>query len=104
MQPGMVQKVVIINRKDCCGDRLKSLEVRVGPNEVTNAEKGLISRNTICGMIAGPGKDGEIAVISCNPPIEGKYITLQTLDATVTHINFAEVWGFGNSSGTCKYN
>ena len=96
MNPGLVQSVIITNRKDCCGQRLKGVEVRVGHNQVKRTSQNLISKNSLCGKYAGPGSNGETVVINCNPSIEGKYVTIQTIDDKVTVINLAEVEIYGN--------
>ena len=95
--PGLVQTVIIINRKDCCGDRLKSVEVRVGPNEATKTGESHILRNSLCGRYSGPGSNGEIVNITCSAAIEGKYVTVQIMENI--QVNFAEVEVFGYSKG-----
>ena len=92
----MVQKVVITNRRSCCGDRLKSVEVRVGYDEATKSNQNLTSSaNIICGTFPGPGTNGQRVVVDCTPAgIEGQFVTIQTLDTTI--MNIAEVEVFGN--------
>ena len=92
-----MQTVIITNRKDCCGDRLKSVEVRVGPNEVTKADESQILQNSLCGSYSGPGSNGEIVGITCSPAIEGKYVTVQIVEDI--QVNFAEVEVIGGSKG-----
>ena len=96
MIPGFVHLVKITNRKDCCGRRLKNVEIRVGHNETKKTGQSLISRNILCGKYTGPGSNGQTVLINCDPAIEGKYVTIQTLDDTITKINIAEVQVFGN--------
>ncbi|XP_069815849.1 fucolectin-1-like isoform X2 [Dendropsophus ebraccatus] len=59
-EPRRIGAVVVVNRKDCCWDRLKGAQVRVGnatKNEnpvcgtITEAEPGLVSRLCCAGMV-----------------------------------------------------
>ena len=99
---GSVRSVQITNREDCCGQRLKNMEVRFGNTSVMKTEQVPISSNTVCGSFGGPGSDGELIVIDCNQTVEGKYVTIQTLDDTVTQINIAEVQVIGNETNAGK--
>ena len=95
--PGLVQSVIITNRLDCCGDRLKNVEVRVGHIEVKKNRPSLITRNSLCGNYTGPGLNGERVVIDCNPAIYGEYVTVQVLHDE--YLNIAELEVFGNKIG-----
>ena len=88
---GTVHYIKITNRVDCCGFRLKDMEVRVGEWKVTLENPRVISRNPVCGTYKGPGKDGEVVYIQCSPPLKGRYVTIQTLASGSQEINMAEV-------------
>ncbi|XP_035697814.1 uncharacterized protein LOC118430887 [Branchiostoma floridae] len=68
-----VQRVSILNRGDCCGERLKDFAVRVGPNED-------FSLNGQCGeTYTDTPTDGQTIVVYCNPPISGRYVSVQLM-------------------------
>ncbi|XP_078696559.1 sushi, von Willebrand factor type A, EGF and pentraxin domain-containing protein 1-like isoform X3 [Branchiostoma floridae x Branchiostoma belcheri] len=68
-----VRRVRILNRGDCCGERLKDLMVRVGPNED-------FSQNTQCGgTYTDTPTDGQTIEMHCNPPIAGRYVSIQVM-------------------------
>jgi len=79
-----VSSVTIINRKDCCGKRLKNAEVRVGMNPVPEGVNNKIEINTLCGFYEGPGTTGQQAKIACEIPISAKYVTIQLKDRDTT--------------------
>lgn len=61
-------------------DRSGTIDIRVG-NEgpFTNTAGGvIITANTLCGTISGPTES--IQWVICNPPIEGKFITIQQME------------------------
>ena len=77
-----VAKVEITNRRDCCGDRLKNIEVWVGNHAVTKqSQEGIsqqLSASTLCGKFDGQTTyhPGHVEVIECTQPIPGRYITM----------------------------
>ena len=58
-----VQKVKIINRLDCCWERLKNVEIRVGNHEATENVQGELSSNTKCKHWDGPARKGQVVEI-----------------------------------------
>ncbi|CAC5358024.1 unnamed protein product [Mytilus coruscus] len=62
-----VKQINIINRKDCCGNRLKNIVVTVGQNP-----HGM----KLCNNFKGPGKTGQIIMITCKRPIAGRHVKL----------------------------
>ena len=68
-----VNGIVITNRRDCCGERLAKVEIRVGDNQVTK-ENGRIAilKNDLCGEYQGPSQDGEVVHIRCSTPLTGR--------------------------------
>ena len=86
--PTNITNVTIVNRASCCGNRLKSVEVRAGMEKIPDGSKGQkLEINTICGHFAGPGENGATYVITCNTPILAKYITIQLLSENYLQIN-----------------
>ncbi|KAE8599863.1 hypothetical protein XENTR_v10017368 [Xenopus tropicalis] len=60
-----VGRVVIVNRKDCCSERLLGAEVRVGDSADNN--------NPVCGTVTNVSK--ETIVVSCEER-EGQYVSV----------------------------
>jgi hypothetical protein len=77
-EPTEVSDVTIINRKDCCGERLKDAVIRTGMSKVPDGTKNqLLTTNEVCGTYAGPAATGETVKIVCTQPKKAKYITIQ---------------------------
>ena len=70
-EPTYVTSLSIINRKDCCGGRLKNIEIRAGisPN---------IS-NEFIGRITGPGVTGDVHVLQFRTTLFVQYIKFQQI-------------------------
>ena len=72
--------VKLHNRQDCCGNRLKSVEVRAGKHVIEVNYKGKITANDVCGTFDGPGKNGGVHTVMCEYPISASVITLQIIE------------------------
>ena len=86
----------LVNRGDCCGERLHNVEIRAGLESVTeNTDGALVSDiNTLCSEFEGPGVTGETYKIICdNGPIEAEYITIQILGTEYLQISEIELIG-----------
>ncbi|XP_077868714.1 uncharacterized protein LOC144359426 [Saccoglossus kowalevskii] len=101
-----VYEVAIVNRIDCCSNRILNSEVRVGLSEV-------ISLNTPCGEKITQQQIAFTTIyLECVDPIVGRYVSVQIVDRS-DYLNFCEfqVWAEGNavdgntspswSGGTC---
>jgi len=101
LQPGsIVHRVHITNRVDCCGSKLRNLEVRVGNEVREQDQQGRLTSNSLCNNWVGPGKNGEVVVVECSQPITGKYITIQIMDKGHKEpMHIAEVEAFGTIAG-----
>ena len=87
-----VKGIVITNRRDCCGERLTKVEIRVGDNQVTKEnERTAILKYDLCGEYQGPAQDGEVVNIRCSTPLTGRYVTIQVTANEIQHMNIAEV-------------
>ena len=86
-----VEYIKITNRRDCCGERLSNIEIRVGNNEMSSLGRSANFRNELCGRYDGPAENGEVVWVSCQKPLLGKFITIQTLDNSNVYMNIAEV-------------
>ncbi|CAG2250594.1 unnamed protein product [Mytilus edulis] len=83
----MVKLIKIYNRKDCCGQRLRNIEVSIGMS---------LSSMQVCGYYKGPASNGEMIPISCREPKEARYVKVMMKDENTldTILNFAEVQVF----------
>ncbi|XP_078580869.1 uncharacterized protein LOC144864555 [Branchiostoma floridae x Branchiostoma japonicum] len=68
-----VNRVSVLNRGDCCGERLRNFQVRVGPNEN-------FAQNDQCGgtYTARPA-NGATIVVYCDQPMSGRYVSIQVM-------------------------
>ena len=69
--------ITIHNRQDCCGDRLKAIEIRAGEELIDEDHSGPIQENTKCGKFDGPGETGGVHTIICDRPIAARIVTIQ---------------------------
>ncbi|XP_071950910.1 fucolectin-like [Antedon mediterranea] len=71
--PIPISKIVIYNRGDCCGNRLRDAKVRVGNNNVSPFDKG----NDQCGATLSTSmiRTNPIEIV-CSPPITGQYVSV----------------------------
>ncbi|XP_019629805.1 PREDICTED: uncharacterized protein LOC109474031 [Branchiostoma belcheri] len=68
-----VNRVSVLNRGDCCGDRLRNFMVRVGPNED-------FTRNDQCGeTYTATPRNGATVVVYCDQPMTGRYVSIQLI-------------------------
>ena len=89
-----VHQVIIINRKDCCGNSMKNVALRVGLIKFT---KGMdLKDDEICAKYQGPGKNGEKIEIKCSSPMKGEYVSIHLIEHTPAKINLMEIITYGN--------
>ncbi|XP_053374918.1 sushi, von Willebrand factor type A, EGF and pentraxin domain-containing protein 1-like [Mercenaria mercenaria] len=62
-----VSKVAILNRSDCCSERLRNLTITVGETE---------SNMQLCATYEGPGGAGEIVNITCQTSLLGQFVRI----------------------------
>ena len=67
--PIKITSVTVGNRKGCCGDRLKNLEIRAGMNNDLT--------NEVVGFYKGPGKTGEQYTIRLKVPVVAEFLSFQ---------------------------
>ncbi|XP_078665745.1 myeloperoxidase-like isoform X2 [Branchiostoma floridae x Branchiostoma belcheri] len=69
----VISHVTVINRGDCCGERLRNFMVRVGPHEN-------LRENTPCGDIySETPSEGETIDVRCEEPISGRWVSVQLI-------------------------
>ncbi|XP_066435084.1 fucolectin-like [Eleutherodactylus coqui] len=80
LEPRTIGAVVVTNRNDCCWDRLKGAEVRVGNDHM--------NENPVCGTIteAEPG----LVTRLCCPGMVGRFVSIVVPDSDDL-LNFCEV-------------
>ncbi|XP_073227861.1 uncharacterized protein [Porites lutea] len=81
----LVNEVYVVNRGDCCGDRLNPFEIRVG----VNSSNGGIT-NPKCGD-GYSVPQGQGASFFCRPSLYGRYVTIRRHDERTEPLNFCEV-------------
>ncbi|XP_066270827.1 uncharacterized protein [Branchiostoma lanceolatum] len=86
----VISHVTIINRGDCCGERLQNFMVRVGPFED-------LRENTPCGDIySETPSDGETIDVRCAEPISGRWVSVQLIGRE-DYLSLCEVQVFSGS-------
>jgi hypothetical protein len=92
-QPQMVAGVELFNRADCCGDRLRNLEIRAGFDPVPEGTTGdvLLTQNARVGYFPGPGVNGGTYEIMFATSQLVQFITLQLTDRNYLHFNEVKV-------------
>ena len=78
-----LRSVTIINRYDCCGQRLKNLQVRAGVNP------GL--KNEVVGTFKGPGETGKEYLIPFDREVTAEYISFQIMEKGTLQVNGIKV-------------
>ena len=58
-----VERVELFNRKGCCWDRTRNVDVRISDELPTSADQ-MFSGGSLLGHFAGPGTDGQHIIIS----------------------------------------
>jgi len=94
VSPQTVTGVLILNRIDCCGYRLRNLEIRAGMTPVDEEFRGKLVVNKKVGEFAGPGVTRETYTIEFDEEVTAQYITLQLTDPnSILQINEIKVFG-----------
>mmetsp|Transcript_12659 Transcript_12659/g.22645 ORF Transcript_12659/g.22645 Transcript_12659/m.22645 type:complete len:280 (-) Transcript_12659:271-1110(-) len=88
-----VHRVRIINRQDCCTDRLRNFKISVS-NQMPSPALGqeITGTNAVCKHVTGvPNQD--VILITCDSPVVGRYLSLQILETQLLGICEVEVYG-----------
>ncbi|EFJ40737.1 hypothetical protein VOLCADRAFT_99432 [Volvox carteri f. nagariensis] len=102
-----ISRIVLYNRRDCCGEQLVNAEIRVGGALVSNSlTAAQINLNQLVRRVAGASTSGAIITVELRPPVTGRYITLQNFGNNATaraaSLQVAELQqhgaGYGNSA------
>ena len=88
----VVTRVTIFNRFDCCWERTKNLQVRVGYTKFIKGVNTLhLTANVLCATYQGPGTRGEEIALDCKRPITGQYVSVQLMQESTAALNFGEI-------------
>ena len=79
-----VKKVIIYNRGDCCGSRLRNILITLSSERDDDGEE--------CGRFDGPAFDGQVVEVRCKNKIAGKYVKIQRQDSGVLTLCEVEVY------------
>ena len=77
--------VIVVNRRNCCSNRLNDFEVRVG-NNLKNGGRG----NPVCGGKSRPLR-GEVVKIKCRRPLNGRYVSVLLPERKYSILTLCEV-------------
>jgi len=94
-----VQRVEIFNRRQCCADRTRNVDVRISDVLPTSGSQ-MFSGGTLLGRFVGPGSAGQRITIS-GQSMSGRFVIVQ-MDNGHDALNLKEVKAFGQSVGSCK--
>ncbi|XP_067026518.1 uncharacterized protein [Acropora muricata] len=84
-QVEQVNEVYIVNRGDCCGDRLNPFEIRVGP---ASSDNGITNPLFGSGLSVPQGKG---VSFFCRPALFGQYVTIRVTKKERLPMHFCEV-------------
>eukprot|EP00079_Xenopus_tropicalis_P026699 XP_012820587.1 PREDICTED: pentraxin fusion protein-like [Xenopus tropicalis] len=83
-----VGSVVIVNREDCCADRLKGAEIRVGSSPDNN--------NPVCGTVTDIS---QLTLTLCCKGLEGRYVSV-VIPGRNEYLQLCEVEVYGEEVTT----
>jgi len=85
-----VGKIIVVNRADCCAERLQNFEVRVGNVDSPKA-------NAICHYRYLAPISGEKTKLYCSRPTQGRYVYVRLRD--MEHLTLCEVEVYALKTG-----
>ncbi|XP_052066665.1 fucolectin-6-like [Mytilus californianus] len=78
-----IERIEIYNEPDCCGERLRDLDILIGPYH--NAMK-------LCAHYAGPSHTGDHLVFKCGGILPGRYVKLMMRRTEYLHVAEVKVF------------
>ena len=94
-QPVSVEKIVINNREDCCGDRFRNVEVWVA-DQLPNSGHQKFTGGHLLASFKGPAKKGDEITLSSGTKFAGRFVIVQIDNGQRTgylNLNEVTVWG-----------
>merc|ERR1719239_1009383 len=88
-----VQRVEIFNRKNCCGDRTRNVEVRVSDQLPTSGQQ-MFTGGGLLARFEGPAQNGQKISVTGEQPLTGRYVLVQ-MNNGEDGLNLKEVKAFG---------
>lgn len=82
-----VFRVALTNRKDCCWNRLRQVEIKVTKGDNPN-------ENRICAYHSGAFGRGQTKTLRCNRPMVGRYVFVRL--RTTEYLTLCEVEVFAS--------
>ena len=102
--PQVIAGLVIVNRYDSYGERLKNVEIRAGLAPVPNGFKGLLTVNKKVGSFPGPGGSGQTHIINFAADTTAQYVTIQIRDrSAILQLNEVTVVEEGENNSSQIY-
>ena len=74
-----ITSITVVNRKNCCGERLMNLEIRAGMENNMN--------NQVVGYFHGPGETNKEYTIRLSKEVKARYISILMKTAEYLQIN-----------------
>ena len=94
-----IETVVLISRKNCCGERTKNVEIRLANELPPKPGNQMFSGGELLGTFKGPGTDGQRIEIQSSPGWEEKtgfYLIIQMdMGSQAEYLNLNEVFAYG---------
>ena len=92
-----VQTVEIFNRRDCCAERTRNVDVFIS-DELPTSSNQTFSGNTLLGHFDGPATNGQLITIQGKVMPSGRYVIVQMDHGSLKlPLNLREVKAFGKS-------
>ena len=91
----LVERIVINNRDDCCGDRLRNVEVRVA-DQLPDSGQEMFKGGRPLATFKGPAKNREVVSLTSNAEFGGRFLIVQINNSPGTgylNLNEVTVWG-----------
>ncbi|EFJ48113.1 hypothetical protein VOLCADRAFT_91360 [Volvox carteri f. nagariensis] len=101
----LVKRVVIINRCDCCPERLQNAELRIGNVSITRGINAAGGGDTIAGNPLVWRQDADVGmcaskIIAFDTPKVGRWVTLQN-KYPLLQVSEIQVFGYYAASAVC---
>ena len=91
--PEMISRIEIVNRHDCCDERLKEFAIRSEMNPLPiSVGNGWLTNNEEVASFKGPSSSKKPENISFEKPVKAKYLTIQIANDFL-QINEVRVFG-----------
>ena len=93
--PVSVEKIVINNRDNCCGDRFRNVEVRVADQLPVSGQQKFMGGHLLASY-KGPARTGDVITLTSSAKFAGRFVIIQINNDQGTgtlNLNEITVWG-----------